>query len=567
MRNILKASSAVAFAAVFAAGSALAADAKKEEEEVKKAEATEMAEAPAEEMTEEAMAEEVMEEAPPPAWVVGVSGYMEQWVGVSDVSGSEVHDGITDFRSDTEFNIDAKIEADNGMTFRAQIQVEGNAPAGVDESYLSISGGFGDIRLGAEDDVHSSMHYGVVDVGIGLNAGDVNAWIPGVSGFSTSGWKADRKGILYFSPRMQGLQVGLGYSSDAKNESTASTHNDHDSWSAAANYTGEMAGTTIGISIGHYNAGTTGEQTVDAMGTNHLCSLTRKDVAAHFDGAGSTAGEGAYEQFSAFGNSNCDRSAAAKGTVYLGSEVPTGTTADGAGDDDHFIPATTTAMMADDSTYTNFGLRVGVGGFGVSFAYAQSDSGAYKVMKTPLYYQLRTDATTATIITAPTDDQLKAQARVIAYVDATDTAVLPDATGAKPKLVSADTAGAIKGADFNWYDEKMDSLDCVASTTNPCNDAAADQLVREHTESVVKDMAGESTTMSAGVSFSEGPLGVSLGWTQEEREDNTEADAVMLSASYTLAPGVAARASIFQAEDEANGVDGTAFVGGITLNF
>ena len=548
------ASSAMAFAAVFAAGSVLAADAKKEDEEVKKAEATEMAEAPKEEMAEEAMAEEVMEEAPPPAWVVGVSGYMEQWAGVSDVDGHADNDGITDFQSDTEFNIDAKIEADNGMTFRAQIQVEGNAGNNIDESYLSVSGGFGDIRLGAEDDVHSAMHFGVVDVGIGLNHGDVNAWIPGVSNFSTSGWKADRKGLIYFSPRMQGLQVGVSYSGDAGNEAGGTTHNDHDSWAASANYTGEMAGTSLSISVGHYNAGTTDEQMVDDYGVNGLCGMTKANTA------------GGLQAFSAAGNQYCNATnlvaidmeldaadfGGSKGVTHVGDVA----------NESHYVLGTSTRDMADDSTFTNFGLRVGVGSFGFSFAYAMADSGAYKVVNTPLYYYLGADEITDADFTAT---------RVIA--DSAGTALTTtdvdhdnDSNTAAisvivPVFADGDEDNAVSGKMFNL------GMDMKAGGTDENTDAAAANRVPEYTQSVMKDKAGESTTMSAGVSFSEGPLGVSLGWSQEERDDNTEADAVMFSASYTLAPGVAARGSIFQAEDEANGVDGTAFVGGITLSF
>ena len=164
-------------------------------------------------------------------------------------------------------------------------------------------------------------------------------------------------------------------------------------------------------------------------------------------------------------------------------------------------------------------------------------------------------------------------------MDANGAAVAPTDAGAKIKTVSAGTPGAVKGSDFNWNDKKMDALDCsaTATATNACNDAAAAQLVREHTESVVKDMAGESTLMSAGVVFSEGPLGASLHWSQEAREDDTTAETLMLSASYMLAPGVAWKSSVFQAEDDgaktfnkdktAAEVDGTGFVTGIAISF
>ena len=64
-----------------------------------------------------------------------------------------------------------------------------------------------------------------------------------------------------------------------------------------------------------------------------------------------------------------------------------------------------------------------------------------------------------------------------------------------------------------------------------------------------------------------------------ETDAGTERNATMLSASYTLAPGVAWKTSVFAVEDDTGGPDvattaddetdaeGTAFVTGITLNF
>ena len=523
-----------------------------------------------------------------PAWSVGVAGYMQQWVGVSDFDtvydkdGKNPKQGVADVQSDSEFFVNAKIETDNGLTFRGQIQVEGNGPGNIDESYVAVSGGFGDLRLGAEDDVHSSMHYGEQDVGVTIAAGDVNKWLPIGSGFNTAGWKADRKGIAYYSPRMQGLQIGAAWAGSTMNEATGGiSHNDEDSWSVGVNYQGEMAGTTLGVSLGHWNAGTTGEQTVDASGRNHLCGLTRKGIGgATTDGTNPGSGAG----FAAFGNAGCDAARNAttnvdteKGTHYLGGTVGT---PDGNGPEDHFVPATSMAKMADDATFTNLGVRVGFGSFGFNFALAQSDTGAYKVMKTPLYYQLW-DGTNTAANTNPTAAQLAATARQVAHVatgaGAATTAVAPTTANSIPRTVPKGTPGAISGADFNWNDKKMDGLTCPATGTGACNDAAAANLVPEHTESVVKDMAGESTLMSAGVVYNEGPLGVSLHWSQESREDDTKAETVMLSTSYTLGPGVAWKSSIFQAEDDgaktfdmnkmAMKVDGTAFVTGIAISF
>ena len=54
-------------------------------------------------------------------------------------------------------------------------------------------------------------------------------------------------------------------------------------------------------------------------------------------------------------------------------------------------------------------------------------------------------------------------------------------------------------------------------------------------------------------------------------DDGSEASATMLSLSYTLAPGIASKTSLFAAEqtngDGSVAGEGTAFVTGITLGF
>ena len=494
-----------------------------------------------------------------PTWSVGVAGYMQQWVGVSDFDtvydkdGKNPKEGVSDVQSDSEFYINAKIEADNGLTFKGHIQVEGNGPGNIDESYVSVSGGFGDLRLGAEDDVHSSMHFGEQDVGVTIAAGDVNKWIPVGSSFNTAGWKADRKGISFYSPRMEGVQVGAAWAGGTGNEATGGlSHNDENSWSVGLNYQGEMAaGMTLGLSLGHWNAGTTGEQMVDEDGRTALCGLTM------------TGEDGGNQKYRALANTSCDKAGTEKGTNYVGY----------ASDDaEHFIPAKSTMKKADDATFSNFGLRVGVGSFGFNFAWATSDTGAYKVQKTPIMYAVVTstdDLSTASTTLADVNSRLNATSS--STVRGTAQHAIKKGTTGLPA-----TAYYVTGEYFNRGTDKKFGTTTTGGTASGF-DAAAAQLVPENTESVVKDMAGESTLMSAGVVFSEGPLGASLHWSQEAREDDTTAETVMLSASYMLAPGVAWKSSVFQAEDDgaktfnkdktAAEVEGTGFVTGIAISF
>ena len=107
------------------------------------------------------------------------------------------------------------------------------------------------------------------------------------------------------------------------------------------------------------------------------------------------------------------------------------------------------------------------------------------------------------------------------------------------------------------------------SATN--NDPGNDFWVAEK---VVKDMSKDYDVMGASVSYSDGPMAVSLGHMTHEDDAGGERTATMLSASYALAPGVAWKSSVFTVEDTTGhknvtgGMnEGTGFVTGITLGF
>ena len=177
---------------------------------------------------------------------VGVSGSMEQWIGASSVDKTDndgrdangaafkrsVKDGVQQV-SDSEFHIKGKLEADNGLTFSVKIEVEGNSrntgkhdggadhshsTSPIDESQLTVSGAFGQIVLGAEDNAQTLTHHGVRSTGaVGINCGDAAKWVDGIDdcspdGFGTSGHGfGDKNAISYYSPRVSGVQFGTTY--------------------------------------------------------------------------------------------------------------------------------------------------------------------------------------------------------------------------------------------------------------------------------------------------------------------------------------------------------------------
>ena len=204
----------------------------------------------------------------------GVSGYMEQYVGY--VGRSDDSDkSVVDISSDAEVYFGGKLETDDGLTFAVHVQLEANAgrpPGGdndkhhgvdhkhhtnvIDESFARMSGDFGTLEIGARDSINSRTHYGLVDVGVGLESGDTQKWIPGTY-LSTSGWHADNKNIIYITPRFNGFQAAASYGPNGTNEykGTPSANNDEAVWAAGANLNQDFDGTSVKVSAGYRSQG------------------------------------------------------------------------------------------------------------------------------------------------------------------------------------------------------------------------------------------------------------------------------------------------------------------------
>ena len=267
---------------------------------------------------------------------VGVGGYMEQWFGYANRDDDGV-DGGFDVQSDSEIYFQGSLESDSGLKFTVHVQLEANNEPGVvdgkpsidnteiDESFARMSGEFGTIEIGQRDPIHTRTHYAAAfGAGVGLNAGDTQKWIPGAY-LETAGWTipGDDLGVIYITPRVNGVQVGVSYHPEEGNENAptgAPTDNDKAVTAAGINFNETIGDMSIKVSLGHANVS--------------------QDAMESFD---------------------VDR------------------------DDDNMHGAHTDAMKAmdnltksfEDATYTNAGLSIGMGAFTFSASYATRDDGKY----------------------------------------------------------------------------------------------------------------------------------------------------------------------------------------------
>ena len=473
---------------------------------------------------------------------VGVGGYMEQWFGYADRNdGAE---GGFKNDSDAEIYFTGSLESDMGLTFGVDVQLEANNgpkeytdpvsgthnnPTGstnIDESFAWVSGDFGRLEIGARDSIQARTHTGVGDVGVGINAGDTQIWVPGAY-FDTHGYwvgMGDNKNLIYISPRVSGLQLGMSYGVDATDENKwpgAPVGDDNQVWAGGLNFQQAVGDGTFTFSLGHRSRSQVSKEHTlfdGTMGDEARTSLWHERLAANvmnipmiLSGDKVQQTEDADNTETGFQEDEDDNTV----VIY---------TID-ASDDDTLTASTTAAeataalrnqsmkllkaqksmaMAGDNDTFTNVGLGVGFGAFQFNVAYATRDRGGYMVVDR-YADPAASDNDDGTTPTATTDDDI-------------------------------------------------------------------------HTQAVVKDKAAEWDTWGVSVVYTDGPMALSLAHMNLEDGAGGERTGTMLSARYTLAPGVEWRNSIFTVEDstgqnlgarEARQTvnEGTAFVTGIRIGF
>jgi hypothetical protein len=200
---------------------------------------------------------------------LGIGGFQEIIVGVADQDDAVRNSTDYDTQFDGEIHFKASQTLDNGLKLRTRVELESKTESDqIDEAYIDVSGKWGAIRVGSEDNaahlmVTPTMGSWATNVGQNTNF-DVTDWIilpKDHQGKVTSRLElgeGDAEKITYFSPRVGGVQVGVSYmpsGEEDKNSSIAPTDVDivH-GWAAATNYRGKFGGTSIGLAAGYAQA-------------------------------------------------------------------------------------------------------------------------------------------------------------------------------------------------------------------------------------------------------------------------------------------------------------------------
>jgi len=149
-----------------------------------------------------------------------VGGYFSSaYVGVIDGSHNGGHWGAhrnhDALKHDAEVRFDGETTLDNGLTVDARIELNGeNADDQIDKTWIEFSGGFGQVRVGDQDDAME------------LQCPYVPGGTANFSAFSPTGWGAnapissnsycfsadnDSMKIVYVTPIFSGFQLAVSY--------------------------------------------------------------------------------------------------------------------------------------------------------------------------------------------------------------------------------------------------------------------------------------------------------------------------------------------------------------------
>ena len=192
-----------------------------------------------------------------------ISGGFEQGIGVQSKDGAD--DKVVQ-QEDGEIHFTASMKLDNGITVSGKAELESDAEnfggkddfvkqdsknsQWIDESYIDITGSFGKIRMGATDGASYEMTYGYMGH-VGTAAGHLNLMFDsGLTGGTIFGkgrglprLSNDSEALVYFTPRISGMQAGVSY--------VQSNGSEEDVVSTAVNYNGKFGDAAIGAALGY----------------------------------------------------------------------------------------------------------------------------------------------------------------------------------------------------------------------------------------------------------------------------------------------------------------------------
>ena len=202
-------------------------------------------------------------------WNMKVGGYLNSGVIISSLNDDYQGTGVW---SDGEIHFSPSIKLDNGITYGARVEIESFTTGDqIDEHYMYAKGGFGEIKIGAEDAAHYNLHSQAPGAGFDNYADNTGVATYGTL-HTTDYSSSDSNKVYYMSPSFGGLKVGLSYAPDtttgggmqgAKPSDYAKTAGSYGgAYAIGARYSGSFEGVSVHANLGFQHLGLDSQVTV-----------------------------------------------------------------------------------------------------------------------------------------------------------------------------------------------------------------------------------------------------------------------------------------------------------------
>lgn len=209
--------------------------------------------------------------------------YMDTVLGTGGAVANETT--AVDVKGNNEVNFKGSTTLDNGLTisFKSELEAGGRSMSDpIDEYNIAVSGGFGTIVAGADDNALEVIamlapHKGGRLFDAGLSEGELisGTWVQQPAGISAPNASFvntnDSESISFISQDIGGFTFGASYIPDATQGDDAPAQplavNTQDTYGAGAMWNGEFSGASVGVNAGYAWADASNESAASCSAT------------------------------------------------------------------------------------------------------------------------------------------------------------------------------------------------------------------------------------------------------------------------------------------------------------
>ena len=218
---------------------------------------------------------------------IGLGGFLNTYIGYAEQDGSfestasattRVGYDQINIKTDSEVYFTGGTKLDNGVGVNVVIQLEGDPSGGdgtIDESYVKLTGGFGDLRIGSTKFASFVLRHGAPGAGaVAMGNPDTNNWIVKPANNSLSGAQGthigggDQLKAVYITPKINGFRVGASYVPSTTNADTmpatgGNSGTETQMYDIVGSYENKLGGMNLKADIAAYREQGTAANSID----------------------------------------------------------------------------------------------------------------------------------------------------------------------------------------------------------------------------------------------------------------------------------------------------------------